>query len=79
MRRREHQRDGQRIGNADDEECDEDEICEDSTDDVPDGDAPAEAPVCLTDGSETEEDTPDPENETTDATDSKSDSTESDN
>ena len=30
-------------------------------------------------GSETEEDTPDPENETTDATDSKSDSTESDN
>lgn len=61
------------------EECDEDEICEDSTDDVPDGDAPAEEPVYLTDGSETEEDTPDPENETTDATDSKSDSTESDN
>ena len=51
----------------------------DSTDDVPDGDAPAEEPVYLTDGSETEEDTPDPENETTDATDSKFDSTESDN
>ena len=60
------------------EECDEDEIYEDSTDDIPDGNAPAKDIGYLTDGSESEENIQDPENEMTDTPDSKSDSTESD-